>query len=91
MNCLQISVPAREISELFWGSLSRVLGLSGVHVSAHENSLKRKAGWTPVSQDVEAGLWCHICYDFYHASVQRYKLGAPASERVIMLSSQKPR
>ena len=56
LNCLQISVPGHEISELFGGPLCRGLGLSGVHVSAHENSLKRKAGWTPVSQAVEAGL-----------------------------------
>lgn len=30
MNCLQISVPAHEISELFGGPLSRGLGLSAV-------------------------------------------------------------
>ena len=56
LNCLHISVPGHEISELFRGPLSRGLGLSAVHVSAHENSLKRKAGWTPVSQAIEAGL-----------------------------------
>ena len=56
LNCLQISVPGHEISELFWGSLSRGLGLSAVHVSARENSLKRKAGWSPLSRVLEVGL-----------------------------------
>ena len=56
LNCLQISVPGHEISELFGGALSKGLGLSAVQVSAYENSFKRKAGWSPLSRVLEVGL-----------------------------------
>ena len=56
LNCLQISVPEHEISERFGGPLSRGLGLSAVHVSAYENSFKRKTGGSPLARVLEVGL-----------------------------------
>jgi len=56
LNCLQISVPGHEISKLFRGPLSRGLGHAAVHVSAYENSFKRKTVGSPLSWVLEVGL-----------------------------------